>query len=137
MCNIKTKTDLKEVIVYKAVIKKDDKYFAPLSGVQIKTGTVTRQKKSDAVRKLPKQHLLRRFTEGDCFYKPIMKGKTSGFEKLSDAILYRDEIGNPSIILEMKLGGEIWVGDAYRVSTYIDYDAVIYAGTEVLSITEV
>ena len=129
MCNLKEKTDLKTVTVYKAVEKIDGKYYSYFAGTLIKVGTVEPQS-IDNIHKSFKG----RFLEGwSWHHNKDMVGKCSGFKIEDDARI----LAESDTVIKIKLSGEIWIGDATNIDSDIDDDAVIYAGTEIQSFEEI
>jgi hypothetical protein len=140
MCSIKTKTTKETVTVYKAVIKNEGKYYAYFSGVEIMKGIVKPQVISDIHREYVKfkSAFLRYLSPEDASYNKIMVGKSSGFANENNAfqLIKNPDKDENCAVLKIKLGGEIWEGDARGIGTE-DLNAVVYAGTEILSFKEI
>jgi len=130
MCNLKEKTDLKTVTIYKAVEKIGGKYYAFFAGTLIKLGTVEPQSYKNVHKRF--KH---RVDDWYISFNDNMVGKCSGFKMKSDAIRLAD--GKNDAVLKIKLGGEIWIGDALNIDMYIPDDHIIYAGSEILSFEEI
>jgi hypothetical protein len=138
MCNITKKTNKETIIVYKAVIRVKKRYYACFSGIKIKVGKVKPQTNRDYNR-IENRFLLDgwRYDTLSMFYNKNMVGKTSGFATLKSAeSLAYDGYGS-RIVLKIVLGGEIWRGNAVKISSSVPDNAVVYAGTEILSFEEV
>jgi hypothetical protein len=134
MCDLREKTDLKTVTVYKTVTKVRNSYYSYFAGTKIKLGKVRKQTKKAP--KIIKYRMNYNFYIPDTFhYNEYMVGKCSGFEYLEDANALGGRYYN---VLKIVLGGEIWVGTTKNISTHsIPPSNRIYAGTEILSFEEV
>ena len=128
MCNLTKKTNLKTVVIYKAVRKIYDKFYGNIAGTEVKLGKVIPQQKQEF-----QFYWARWFKLYTPFYNKNMIGKCSGFATRENAHLL---FGN-NIVLKITLSRTIWRGTAKDISRDISDRAVIYAGTKILSIEEV
>lgn len=132
MCNLKEKTDLKTVTVYKVVRRnKNGDYCSVFAGTPFFIGKVVPQHHYE-----PRQlnMMYHWYNELHNLYNAHMVGKCSGFEKRSVAETLAKAFNEGGFqVLKVELGGEIWTGDCKNISVYVDYDEVMFAGTHVLS----
>jgi hypothetical protein len=137
MCNLTTKTDKKTVTIYKVVYKKNGKYYAIFSGVEVKKGIVERQRIGDCHRDGMRNY-FNYYSSIDNNYNTNMIGKSSGFDEENPARLLMIEIDEPDmVILKIKLSGEIWRGDALHIGDSVPNDSIVFAGSEIISFREV
>jgi len=132
MCNIHTKTDLKTITVYKAVVKIDEDYYSCFAGTKIELGKVKRQTFKRVHKALYYSNL---FSIGGLFYNKHMVGKCSGFQLPDDAKILKI-FTDGKTILKIVLGGTIWLGDASNIYFEIPDDHIVYAGSEIISFEE-
>lgn len=148
MCDIRTLTTHKTKTVYKVVFKKEGKYITPLTYMVITIGKVAKMK------------FIKRFMPfSDYFYVKLvpvsysaitlpsspyynfhMTGKTSGFSSLKIARIYKNTFYERDlmVILKIKLGGSIYSGTGRNtMDSKLADSAIVYAGSEILSIEEV
>ena len=129
MCNLTKKTNLKTVVIYKAVRKIDDKFYGNIAGTEVKLGKVIPQQEQNIL-----FHWARVFrSEHSAYFNKNMIGKCSGLATEENAHL----LSGNNIVLKITLSGTIWRGTAKDISRDISERAVIYAGTQILSIEEV
>jgi hypothetical protein len=136
MCNITKKTKKKTVTVYKAVYKLGKYYYSCFAGTRITVGKVKPQTEKDYNKISNITDSANFFETYDQNWNNQMVGKTSGFAKKSNAVKLSPCYSNRCVI-KIQLGGEIWQGDAYNISSNIPYDEITYAGTEILSFEKI
>jgi hypothetical protein len=132
MCNLKEKTELKTVTVYKAVEKHKGKYYSFFAGTKIEIGEVKPQTPENICKEM-RSNCATLYSCDEPNYNEHMVGKCSGFEKKIDAQTLAE--GLP--VLKVVLRGEIWIGDATQIDSNINENSIIYAGTEILSFEEI
>ena len=141
MCDIRNKTDLSKITVYK-LVKTDiqNNYYAFYSGLPIQLGKIELDWDGSKIeRTFFDQYDFQDFIHSFLF-NGFMNGKMSGFATLEMAkkLLSKTVYGGDNkTILKIELGGEIWKGTSKNISIYIPDDGIIYAGTEVLSFKEI
>jgi hypothetical protein len=123
---------METVTIYKAVKKIRENYYSIFAGTKIELGVVKPQSHKNTHRSF---RAYESFHIGHSFYNEIMVGKSSGFIEIDDARCLADE--NKEVVLKIELGGEIWQGDAEKISFYIPEHHILYAGTEILSFEEI
>lgn len=150
MCNIRTKTDLKEVTIYKLVLqsKRNGGYYSFFAGFPIKVGPVPIFRRRQVPVNLKGFNIYGR---GQGLYNKNLRGRTSGFaafqvaKTLADYDRNRNKKwgnvynGNEGVIkiLKIQLGGSIYEGTSASIADCISDFETVYAGSEILSIEEV
>lgn len=130
MCNLKQKTDLKTVTIYKVVsINKKGEFCSVFAGTPIKLGKVRSQRSYHHSQLYNYAHW---YKPTSSLYNKRMVGKCSGFHDLEVARILSRCASLKRHILKIKLGGEIWVGDSKNISGDVPESAKIYAGTQIL-----
>ena len=134
MCDIKNKTLLKTMTVYKAVGKTNTgDYISPFAHAPITTGKVPFFTISEIK---------------NWWYNTShpLHGKVSGFARKRDAEILSNHIkANPFAypenmkILKIKLGGTILIGTTNMIlhENILSWNHITYAGSEILSIEEI
>lgn len=136
MCNLHSKTDLKEVTVYKAARKINGEYYSFFARSPVRIGKVIPQAKETMCSDILFDRYLYK-PERWC-YNLIMTGKCSGFQLKEHAFTlvntrsWLREIENEIVVLKITLGGEIWMGNAEHIHMDIPDEDITYAGTEIL-----
>ena len=134
MCDIKKKTQLKTMTVYKAVFKtKDGKYISPFAQALITIGDVPQYKEDELA----------------CGYRSKrhpMYGYVSGCLKKQHAITiatlpyigFNMPHADP-IVIKIKLGGNILKGSTAGIAKTqeLTWGGITYAGNVILSIEEI
>lgn len=134
MCDIKQKTQLKTMTVYKAVCKRrENNYLSPFALTPIQVG------------KVPDFTLYFTLHKKSYYqdYQHPMTGHISGFARLKDAIIcselncFKDKEGYMKV-LKIKLGGSILMGTTANIANkhVLPWNHITYAGSEILSIEE-
>ena len=132
MCDIKEKTQLKTMTVYKAVYRNDkDEYLSPFAETPVEIGKVPN---------FTREVLCGMFQD---ILHP-MRGHISGCLKKAHAIIISkascfDNWQNNMKIVKIKLGGDILKGSTSGIldENELTSNGIIYAGSEILSIEEV
>ena len=131
MCDIGEETKFKSKVVYKVVYTIDGKHYSIFSGLKIKLGAVRNMNK----RKTIGYMTFNTYGKYDHFYNENMIGRTTGFEKLSSAQELA-RVQSSRRVIKIKLGGKLLKGTAKRLLCN-GYKHKVYAGTRILSITEI
>jgi len=140
MCKLITKTKFKTKTVYKLVLKYNGEFYSYYTGYKMHLGKI--QESWCA----PEIDVDWNDYSDDVLYNNLMLGKTSGFSEKLWAIKLKDTSRKyenfnlkdiERVILKIQLGGEIWKGNGSRISNYIPDNIVIYAGSEILSMSEI
>lgn len=150
MCDLsrKKRVRAKKVKVYKICVERDNKFYAVLSGMEIKTGLVKDLEFWEEAQKyflgfgrrfdvfmVDDKWSVRNFKTDGLFYNDLAVGRTTGFESLEVAILNQKEYVGETVMLELELTGALVSGTGRSLSynPYIQ-EGVVYAGREILSV---
>jgi len=144
MCDLKSKSKLETVKVYKVCTKDKDKYYAYFSGMEISVGNVA---------DMPLRCVLecgKKFREytndenkyGSKLYNRLAVGRTSGFlsKRIATNLQYGD--GGPyggTVLLEMVIADDIVRGTGSNIMGFwkeLD-KSIVYAGRQIVSYKEV
>ena len=132
MCDIKQKTQLKTMTVYKVVKWKGGEYISYFAEAPIRVGKLPNWKKSE----------LRNW-----WINPShpLHNKVSGFLRKEHAIITAEHVrrahrcDNNVHILKIKLGAPILKGTTGHIisSKFLTWNGITYAGSEILSFEDV
>ena len=145
MCDVSKKTGLKEITVYKAVIKYMDNYYSYFAGKLIKVGKVTPLTEEEALfmryegcpsarsyvdTEINREHAA----EGMNTFNLNIVGKVSGFMNIRHARkLAGGRQWTSTVVLKIVLSGKIMKGTAANITHIIPGGAIVYAGSVVKS----
>lgn len=149
MCDINKKTKRKSVVVYKVCRKIENKLYAYFSGMEVSVGQV----KDLGFFKASKGqyypfHVRYTFKNQhgvlvhNVHYNENLIGRTSGFELLKIAKIFRYIVGFTTIskevvIVKLLISGDIMQGTGEGIAKHMDIrSSKVYAGTEILSVKE-
>jgi hypothetical protein len=139
MCDIKTKTDLKERIIYKVVIKKDDKYYGLYSGVELKLGKVSKKRDENSINTRA-IHFEPYSQYNEPYYNALMIGRINGFANkiiAKNLAIYNDDPFRRVVTTKVVLSGSIYRGTGKNISYSVPVKCITYAGSIVKSFEEV
>ena len=132
MCNLNKITKRRSQIVYKVVrVSLTGEFISCFANSLVDVGNVAH------LNSLSKERMST-YLPTDFLFNRLAVDRCSGFERLSAA---KDLLGSShhsnEIIVRIELGGVIVKGDALDISDSVDPECVIYAGTEIISVTEI
>lgn len=154
MCDLSSEVKVrnKTVTVYKICVERDGRYFAALSGLEIKVGKVAdlefvpeRKMKvaetllfsSDKIIRIL-DWVIRLYGERSQFYNELAVGRTTGFNSEKIARLAAKDFEIKTILLKLKLTGDLVQGTGKGMGDYSVVDrARVYAGREILSVEKI
>jgi hypothetical protein len=141
MCNISKKLDAESVVAYKVVRVQDDMFYSCFSGYPFKVGKVGRVGDDWRIPVWGHDYstLLMKY-----LYNENMINRVSAFKDMYHAEILRDEgirwgdFHGTYKVLKIVLKGDLMEGTGANIGGSKQFDkAVVYAGTEVVSIEEI
>ena len=143
MCDLKSKSKLETVTVYKLCRKHKNKYYAYFSGMEISVGNVADMSfKSKVGDKRFRKYSNDKSRYGYKLYNELAVGRTTGFlsKRMATNLQFGD--GGPScgaVLLEIVIAGDIVRGTGSHIIGYWEElnKAIVYAGRQIVSYKEV
>ena len=140
MCDLKSKSKLETVTVYKVCYEFEGRYFAIFSGMEVKTGPVEDMEFMGLVDGV--RFLNRAAHTSHPLHNPLALGRTSGFKSKRIAARLRFSRQQKSklrtVILEIELADDIVRGTGEKVMRdEVMNKSIVYAGKTVMSLKEV